>query len=168
MFPVLAVWPILVWSLSDATYTYAQGNYPQVPRRVYLCPLWQEDWYLVEKRKRQQILPQVFYFTMKTTRGLVLKLTKHAKIQARDKGFSVSQILEMWENPEEIYPVRAYPGQWRVCGNGICLVVVPKRTSCIGITCYVNRDLTPPREDQLSTRAGKRYAKRYAQGKGRG
>lgn len=105
---------------------------------------------------------------MKSTDGIELKLTKHAKRQARDKGFTVSNILEMWEDPEEIYPVRAYPGQWRVCGNGICLIVIPKKKSCIGITCYINKDLTPPRDDQLSTRAGRRYAQRYAEGKGRG
>lgn len=105
---------------------------------------------------------------MKSTDGVTLKLTKHAKKKARDIDVSVSDILEMWSEPNEIYPVRAYPGQWRVCGNGICLVGVSKRKSFIAITCYIDKELTPPRPDQLGTEVGRRYAERYSNGEGRG
>lgn len=105
---------------------------------------------------------------MRSTEGVTLSLTKHAKKQAKEKGFCVRNILDMWQKPDRIVASRTYPGQYRVCGNGICVVGVPKGGSFIGITVYTDQDLTPPRPDQLKTRAGRRYAKRYAQGEGRG
>src|SRR5882757_5513593 len=99
---------------------------------------------------------------MKSTDGVVLSLTKHAKKQAKAKGFPVADILTMWEGQNNIQPSRSHPGQFRVCGDGICLVGVPKNNSFVVITCYVDRLVTPPRPDQLGTKAGKRYAERYA------
>jgi hypothetical protein len=105
---------------------------------------------------------------VKSTEGITLNLTKHAKRQAKSKGFPVKNILDMWSGKPRIVASRTYPGQYRVCGDGICLVGVPKGQSFVAITVYVDQELTPPREDQMSTRAGRRYAKRFAKGKGRG
>lgn len=105
---------------------------------------------------------------MRSTRGVTLSLTKHAKRQAKVKGFPVNNILSMWENPDRIIPSRTYKGQYRVCGDGICLVGVPRGKSFIVITVYLDQDLTPPRPDQLQTKAGRRYAERFSNGKGRG
>lgn len=109
---------------------------------------------------------------MRSTRGVTLSLTKHAKKQAKEKGFSVRNILDMWKEPDRIIPSRSYPGQYRVCGDGICLVGVPKGhskvKSFIVITLYADGELTPPRPDQMRTKAGRRYAIRYANGEGRG
>lgn len=105
---------------------------------------------------------------MKTTEGVTLSLTKHAKRQAKAKNFPISDIVAMWENGPKVVPSRSHRGQFRVCGDGICLVGVPKDNSFVVITCYVDQELTPPRQDQLATPQGRRYAKRFAQGKGRG
>jgi len=105
---------------------------------------------------------------MKSTEGVTLSLTKHAKKQAKVKGFNVQNIFSMWSEPDRIVASRSHPGQYRVCGNGICVVGIPRGTSFIGITVYVDQDLTPPRPDQLQTKAGRRYAQRYKKGEGRG
>ena len=105
---------------------------------------------------------------MRNTRGVTLSLTKHAKHQARVKGFEVPTILEMWQDPDRIIPSRTYPGQYRVCGGGICVVGVKKGSVFIGITLYTDGDLTPPRPDQMKSKAGRRYAERYHNGEGRG
>lgn len=109
---------------------------------------------------------------MKNTDDYVLKLTKHAKQQVKAKEFSLKEIQTMWCDTPTVQPSRSYPGQYRVCGGGVCLVGVPKELNgtltFVVITCYVDGDLTPPREDQLRTRKGKRFAARYAKGEGRG
>jgi hypothetical protein len=105
---------------------------------------------------------------VRSTKGITLSLTKHAKKQAKAKDFPISEILNMWEGNPNIVPSRSYRGQYRVCGNGICLVGVPKEKSFIVITVYLDQELTPPRPDQLITRTGRRYAKRFASGEGRG
>jgi hypothetical protein len=105
---------------------------------------------------------------MKSTKGITLSLTKHAKKQAKSKGFPIRNILDMWNGKPRIISSRSHPGQYRVCGNGICVVGVPKGRAFVAITVYVDQDLTPPRPDQLATRAGRRYAERYANGEGRG
>ncbi len=105
---------------------------------------------------------------LKSTNGIVLSLTKHAKKQAKAKEFPIADIIKMWEDGPEVVPSRSHKGQFRVCGEGICLVGVPKGNSFIVITVYVDQELTPPRPDQLTTKSGRRYANRYAQGLGRG
>lgn len=103
------------------------------------------------------------------TQQLKLSLTKHAKKQATEKGFTISDILSMWHSPEaRAIRSRSYPGQYRVCGDGICLVGVQKNKRFIVITCYADQELTPPRPDQLRTGRGRRYARRFAEGEGRG
>ena len=104
---------------------------------------------------------------MKNTKNIVLSLTKHAKKQAKVKGFPVDNILKVWEDPERIISSRSYPGQYRVCGNGICLVGVKKNRQFIVITLYVDEELTPPRPDQMRTKAGRKYAEKYWRGEGR-
>lgn len=105
---------------------------------------------------------------MKSTEGLTLSLTKHAKKQAKAKEFHINDILKMWSGKPQVNPSRSYPGQYRVCGDGICLVGVQKGNSFVVITLYVDQEITPPRKDQLKTKAGRRFAERYAKGKGRG
>lgn len=105
---------------------------------------------------------------MRSTHGVTLSLTKHAKKQAKSKGFPIQNILSMWEDPDKIIASRSHPGQYRICGDGICLVGVPKGRAFIAITVYMDDELTPPREDQLCTRAGRRFARRFANGEGRG
>lgn len=104
---------------------------------------------------------------MKTTDGITLSLTKHAKKQAKAKGFPVASILDMWSEDPTIQPSRSHRGQYRVCGSGICLVGIPKGKSFIVITLYTDQALTPPRDDQTDSK-GTRYRKRYEQGLGRG
>lgn len=105
---------------------------------------------------------------MNTTKGLTLDPTAHALRQIIEKEFNPLMVKETFENPTEVYPSRSHPGQYRVTGNGICLVGKPEGTRFILITVYADKVLTPPRPDQLDTPEGRRYAERYAQGKGRG
>lgn len=100
--------------------------------------------------------------------GRSLALTGHASSQAQEKGFSAETIAKTFRNPEEVYPSRSHPGQWRVTGNGVCLVGVPEGDKFRVITMYADRVLTPPRPDQLNTKEGRIFAERYAAGQGRG
>lgn len=105
---------------------------------------------------------------METTTGMTLSPTTHALKTILAKGFTGEQVLEAFTNPDKITPVTAHPGQFRVCGSGVALVGVPDGEIFTLITVYVDGTLTPPREDQLKTEEGKRFAERYAAGLGRG
>jgi hypothetical protein len=106
---------------------------------------------------------------MKSTEGMTLTLTRHACKQAVEKGFTPEAIQECFANPKKVYPSGSHPGQFRVVNKDICIVGVPvSNTEFRGITMYVNGTLTPPRKDQMDTEEGRRYAKRYADGLGRG
>ncbi|KAJ3243153.1 hypothetical protein HDU78_000772 [Chytriomyces hyalinus] len=103
---------------------------------------------------------------LKTYR-LILK--QHAKDQAKTKKFPLRVLLETFSNPEQVYPSRTYPGQFRVTGNRIVLVGVPdhQSQSFTVITVYQDKVLTPPRPDQLETPLGQQFAQRYYAGLGR-
>lgn len=105
---------------------------------------------------------------MKTTQGMNLKVTQHARRQIAEKGFDPTAIAKTFLNPDEVYASRSHPGQYRVTGNGVCLVGKPEGNTFVLITVYADRVLTPPRPDQLDTPEGRAYAQRWAQGKGRG
>lgn len=105
---------------------------------------------------------------MKTTEGMTLIPTRHAITTMNDKGFDPALVAETFKAPDEVYPSRSHPGQFRVTGNGLCLVGRPDGNKFILLTLYLDRVLTPPRPDQLDTPEGKRYAERYAKGLGRG
>jgi hypothetical protein len=84
------------------------------------------------------------------------------------KGFKAEVIKSTFDSPQEIYPSKSHPGQFRITGNGICIVGEPEGDKFYGITMYADRVITPPREDQMKTPEGRRYAERYAKGLGRG
>lgn len=106
---------------------------------------------------------------MNTTEGMRLTLTRHACKQAALKGFTPELIQSVFDSPVEIYPSGSHPGQFRITGGGICLVGLPVDGSEFrAITLYADRVITPPREDQLNTPEGKRFAERYEKGQGRG
>lgn len=107
---------------------------------------------------------------METTEGYTLAPTDHALRTILAKGFTGDQVLTAFASPEKITEVRKYPGQFRVCGNGVALVGSPdERTMMFTlVTVYADGVLTPPRPDQLDTPEGRRYAERYQAGLGRG
>lgn len=105
---------------------------------------------------------------MKTTKGYRLKPTTHFLRQALEKGFDGESIKAAFSSPEEVYPSGSHEGQWRVTGQGLCLVGRFEGSFFVAITIYADRVLTAPRADQLQTEEGRRYAERYANGLGRG
>jgi len=105
---------------------------------------------------------------MYTTQGYTLRPTDHALRQILAKGFDADTVRETFSNPTEVYPSRSHPGQYRVTGNGLCLVGEPRGRDFVLITVYLDKVLTAPRADQLNTPEGRRYAQRYAKGQGRG
>lgn len=105
---------------------------------------------------------------MQSTEGFRIHATDHALKQIITKGFSVDTIRQTFESPEKKpYPNGKYKGQYRVTGNGLCLVGIPKGRTFTLITVYEDGVMTPPRPDQLETEEGKAYAERYAQGQAR-
>lgn len=100
--------------------------------------------------------------------GCTAVMQEHALKQAAEKGFAEDTIKKTLENPAEVYPSGSHPGQWRVTGNGICLVGEPVGDRFRIITMYADRVVTAPRADQLSDEKGRIFAQRYAQGVGRG
>jgi hypothetical protein len=116
-----------------------------------------------------------------------LKLSQHAQRMATEKGFTKEIVESTFRNPTRVYPSGSHPGQWRITGNGLCLVGVPDRDRrsprfhpymmqppiehelfFTVVTLYQDQILTPPRDDQLNTPEGRRYAERYLKGEGRG
>lgn len=97
-----------------------------------------------------------------------ITMTNHAIKMAASKQFDADTILATFNEPVEIYASGSHPGQHRITGNGICLVGRGEGSKFLVITVYKDRELTAPREDQLETPEGRRYAERYAKGQGRG
>ncbi len=104
---------------------------------------------------------------MQTTEGFRLHATDHALRQILEKGFEIEKIRETFQNPSKLYKNGKYAGQFRVTGNGLCLVGKPKGNTFTLITVYEDGVMTPPRADQLDTPEGKAYAERYAKGTAR-
>ena len=98
---------------------------------------------------------------MESTKGYTLRLTAHAGRQMEAKGFSQEDVEETFNNFDNIYPNRKFEGQFRIVGNGICLVGKPDNGTFLVFTMYEDGVMTPPREDQLNTPEGKAYAERY-------
>lgn len=105
---------------------------------------------------------------MKSTQGMTLSPSRHALKVMAEKGFDPETVKRTFADPMEVYPSGSHPGQFRVTGNGLCLVGKPEGSRFVLITLYADRVLTPPREDQLDTPEGRRYAERYSKGLGRG
>jgi hypothetical protein len=95
--------------------------------------------------------------------GLRLAMTGHALRQAREKGFDMPTISAAFSSPDRVYPNGRYPGQWRVTGNGICIVGEPVGDSFEVKTMYLDGVVTKPRPDQLKTSEGAEYHRRYKQ-----
>lgn len=98
---------------------------------------------------------------MESTEGMNLRLTAHAKTQMEAKGFS-QELLDMtFGSPENVYPNRKFAGQFRIVGNGVCIIGKPMGDTFLAFTVYEDGVMTPPRADQLQTEEGQRYAKLY-------
>lgn len=108
-------------------------------------------------------------FSKKTIGGYELRVTQHAKRMAQRKNFSLELLHATFAQPVQVYASRSHPGQYRVTGNGICLVGEPcdATHSFTLVTVYADQILTPPRPDQLATAEGRRFAERFARGLGR-
>jgi 3-deoxy-D-arabino-heptulosonate 7-phosphate (DAHP) synthase class II len=74
------------------------------------------------------------------------RLTRHAKDQARLKGWSEAQILRVAENPLHTYPSLRVPGQARHIRDNIVAVVDPSTHKVV--TVYADRVETDLRHDQ--------------------
>ena len=77
-----------------------------------------------------------------------LTLSRHAKTQARAKGFTVDQLVSALRNPDKVTDVTRYPGQRRWCGAGVA-VIVNVRDRVI-VTVYADGIRTPLRPDQMN------------------
>lgn len=95
-------------------------------------------------------------------------MSGHVLDVAREKGFSEDAMRKTFSQPAEVYPSGSHPGQWRVTGNGLCLVGRPEGGTFQVITVYLDRVITAPRPDQLTEEKGRVFAEHYAQGRGRG
>ena len=87
------------------------------------------------------------------------RLTRHARDRAAEKGFPLDALAVTFAEPECVYPSGSHPGQWRVCGNGVCMVGTVNEEVFTVITVYANRVLTPLREDQLKPQLSALIAK---------
>lgn len=99
--------------------------------------------------------------------NLTPSITAHFLKQVNAKGFDAQTIIRTWKAPMEVYPSRSHEGQWRITGNGVCIVGKPEGESFTFITIYEDRVLTAPRDDQTDA-AGMRYRERWERGQGRG
>lgn len=88
-----------------------------------------------------------------------ISATSHFVKTVKDKGFDGNKIIEAIMNPAEVYPSGSHPGQWRITGNGYCIVAKPEGARLILITAYLDRVVTAVRPDQMDTPEGRRFAK---------
>jgi len=86
------------------------------------------------------------------------KPTAHFLRTLKDKGFDPAAVVATLKNPTEVYPSRSHPGQFRVTGNGLCIVGKPEGDFFYLITVYADRVVTAVRSDQMNTPEGRRFA----------
>lgn len=99
---------------------------------------------------------------MESTEGYTMRLTAHARQQMEAKKFDKEIVEYTFVNPAKVYPNRKFAGQFRVTGNGICLVGEPMRDGTFLVfTMYEDGVMTPPREDQKDTPEGQEYVALY-------
>lgn len=94
---------------------------------------------------------------------LTPKNTQHFLSQIAAKGLNPRDVVATWHNPDEVYASRSHPGQWRITGNGLCLVGKPEGDQFIMITVYLDRVFTAPRDDQQDA-AAQDYRRRWESG----
>ena len=87
---------------------------------------------------------------MNTFPGLRVHKTRHFLKQAEEKGVKQADVDAVLSFPGTKYESRNHPGQYRLTGRGICLVVKPEPNTgrLVVITVYVNTTETPRRPDQ--------------------
>ena len=105
---------------------------------------------------------------MESTKGYKLVFSQHARNQLSTKNLDVARAEGAFENPENIYPNKKYEGQFRIVGNGLCLVGLPMGNIFKVFTVYEDGVMTPPRPDQLLTEEGRKYALLYERAKAGG
>ena len=76
-------------------------------------------------------------------------MTSHARKVMAEKSFSPTVVVMTLRNPSEVYPSGNHPGQFRITGNGICLVGKPEGDTFVIITMYADRIMTALRPDQI-------------------
>jgi hypothetical protein len=101
---------------------------------------------------------------MDSTAGFKLRATAHATQQILAKGFQISRIQDVFDNPDKVYANKRFEGQYRVTGGGLCLVGKPVDGVFTLITVYEDGVMTPPRPEQLDTPEGRAYARLYNRG----
>lgn len=139
-----------------------------------------QHWAVVEVAERKRaiqmrvrealaVTPVVTESSHHMLRGRKIAFESHALSQARKKMFDMATINETFKHPEEVYKNGRYEGQWRITGNGICLVGEPSKDGKTFrvITMYLDKVVTPPRPDQLRTAEGRDFARRFATSGGR-
>lgn len=62
---------------------------------------------------------------MQTTTGLTLKMTRSACKTAAAKGLDAHRLLSIFNSPSAVIPNPRREGQFRITGDGFCLVGVP-------------------------------------------
>lgn len=98
--------------------------------------------------------------------GTSLELSDHAAKTAKAKMFDIGTIANAFMNPNRVYPNGRYPGQFRVTGDGLCLVGEVIGDKFRVVTVYHDGVITPPRKDQLQdSRGGASYAAHYGAGR---
>ncbi len=89
---------------------------------------------------------------------LAVQPTNHFVKQVAAKNFDPEAVLSTLSDPTELYPSRSHPGQYRVTGNGLCIVGEPRGSKFVLLTIYKDRVVTPVRPDQLNTPEGRNFA----------
>ena len=80
--------------------------------------------------------------------NMTMHPTRHFISQMTEKGFDPEAVVEIFKSPDRYYPSgKRHPGQWRITGNGMCIVGKPEGDRFVLITCYQDQVVTPVRED---------------------
>lgn len=87
-----------------------------------------------------------------------VKFTRHFLVTALSKGFSAEEIHSALFAPEKVTDVLAHPGQKRFIAGRVAVVAEVTKTGATAITCYLDRVVTPVREDQMNTPEGREFA----------
>lgn len=105
--------------------------------------------------------------TDRMTIGEFLKLepvlSDHFRKTLIEKKFDGREVAALLKDPEEFYPSRSHPGQYRVTGRGLCVVGEPQGERFVLITIYLDGAITPPNPAHNSE-AALQYAERYSSG----
>lgn len=90
-------------------------------------------------------------------------ITDHFKNVLRHKKFDGREVAALLKDPEEFYPSKTHPGQYRVTGRGLCVVGQPDGNRFVLITIHLDGTITPP-DPEHNSEGALRYAERYSSG----